>query len=182
MASLHPLIRVADQNFPGNEDEERRRPIKVAIRSAIVASEDGLDRDKRVLSPDRLEYWLEERIKDIHKSFGYPVEEEQVPVLHQKPSPTRSERGRRQKNKMSLRPSSISLTRRFRPSTIPSSRLGVSLAAARPIHNSPPWAAPKTSRTLASLAYSTLCRNPSLLSLELLDSTVSTSKNTSKLS
>ncbi|EDU45678.1 hypothetical protein PtrSN002B_011655 [Pyrenophora tritici-repentis] len=65
IARLPTLRTIADQEFPGDENEERRRLVYLATK---------------VLSPGPLEQWLHVKIKDIHESFDGPVQEEQAPA------------------------------------------------------------------------------------------------------
>ena len=79
LVRLHTLTAITDQTFSGEEYEERRCRIQLAIKSAIISSSQaGLDGDQEVLSPGQLKHWLEKKIKDIHKSFDDPVQEEQA--------------------------------------------------------------------------------------------------------
>ncbi|CAA9961977.1 hypothetical protein PTMSG1_05354 [Pyrenophora teres f. maculata] len=86
LTRLHTLETITDQKFPANENEERHRLLRLAIKSAIISLQAGIDGDEDVLSPSQLSHWLEVKMKDIHESFDGPVQEEQAPAPRKRKS------------------------------------------------------------------------------------------------
>jgi hypothetical protein len=84
---MRTLFDVAAQEFPGEENEQRRRQLQTAIKSVIISSEAGLGGDQEVLSPGQLKHWVEAKIKDIHESIDGTVHGDEAPSKKRKIAP-----------------------------------------------------------------------------------------------
>jgi hypothetical protein len=88
LARMQSLLDIVAQDFPSEENEQRRRLLQTAIKSVIVSSQAGLDGDQEVLSPGQLKHWVQTKIKDIHESIDNPVRGEEAPIKKRRIAPT----------------------------------------------------------------------------------------------
>ncbi|RMZ70600.1 glycoside hydrolase family 67 [Pyrenophora seminiperda CCB06] len=103
LRSLHTLYPIINQSFPERKNKERRRLMHIAVDSAIISSEEGLNGSDEVLSPGQMKHWLQRKFAEIHESVE--EEEEKAPASSQKrkntASSARNKRYRSQKTDVS---------------------------------------------------------------------------------
>ncbi|KAF1832993.1 hypothetical protein BDW02DRAFT_580781 [Decorospora gaudefroyi] len=84
LTRIETLFTVAADNFPSEENEERRHLLQAALESVKISSRAGLEGSQNVLSPGQLKHWLVQKIKTIHERFDGPHEDEPAAAANNK--------------------------------------------------------------------------------------------------